>query len=281
LLNFSSPEKYEPFILVSLLLSFALIPILLTKRKAPKFRKLGFIDVKGLYKTSPLGTVSMFCTGIIHSALFSLGAVYAAAMNFTIFEISLLLFVVTVFGGIFQWPIGYYSDKSDRRIIIIFCTFFAALFCSLAIFSSGASLENMYLASGLGADKIMFFIYVGLYAGMAIPLFTLNLAYVNDYISKDKFVAAGGGMQIIFGMGAMTGPLLCSLAMYKFGTNGFFIHLLFFHLIIGMFGLYRITQRNYEDNPESIFTPLPRNITPLGIELDPTTGADISSTENK
>jgi len=281
LLNFSSPEKYEPFILVSLLLSFALIPILLTKRKAPKFRKLGFIDVKGLYKTSPLGTVSMFCTGIIHSALFSLGAVYAAAMNFTIFEISLLLFVVTVFGGIFQWPIGYYSDKSDRRIIIIFCTFFAALFCSLAIFSSGASLENMYLASGLGADKIMFFIYVGLYAGMAIPLFTLNLAYVNDYIPKEKFVAAGGGMQIIFGMGAMTGPLLCSLVMNKFGTNGFFMHLLFFHLFIGIFGLYRITKRSYEDNPESIFTPLPRNITPLGIELDPTTGADISSTEKK
>ena len=281
LLNFSSPEKYEPFILVSLLLSFALIPILLTKRKAPKFRKLGFIDVKGLYKTSPLGTVSMFCTGIIHSALFSLGAVYAASMNFTIFEISLLLFVVTVSGGLFQWPIGYYSDKSDRRVIIIFCTFFAALFCSLAIFASGTSLENMYLASGLGADKIMFFIYVGLYAGMAIPLFTLNLAYVNDYISKDKFVSAGGGMQIIFGMGAMTGPLLCSLAMYKFGTNGFFMHLLFFHLIIGMFGLYRITQRSYEDNPESVFTPLPRNITPLGIELDPTTGADITSDEKK
>ena len=281
LLNFSSPEKYEPFILVSLLLSFALIPILLTKRKAPKFRKLGFIDVKGLYKTSPLGTVSMFCTGIIHSALFSLGAVYAASMNFTIFEISLLLFVVTVSGGIFQWPIGYYSDKSDRRIIIIFCTFFAALFCSLAIFSSGTSLENMYLASGLAADKIVFFIYVGLYSGMAIPLFTLNLAYVNDYISKDKFVSAGGGMQIIFGMGAMTGPLICSLAMNTFGTNGFFMHLLLFHLIIGMFGLYRITQRNYEDNPESIFTPLPRNITPLGIELDPTTGADISSDENK
>jgi len=281
LLNFSSPEKYEPFILVSLLLSIALIPILLTKRKAPKFRKLGFIDVKGLYKTSPLGTVSMFCTGIIHSALFSLGAVYAASMNFTIFEISLLLFVVTVSGGLFQWPIGYYSDKSDRRIIIIFCTFFAALFCSLAIFSSGTSLENMYLASGLGADKIIFFIYVGLYAGMAIPLFTLNLAYVNDYISKDKFVSAGGGMQIIFGMGAMTGPLLCSLAMNKFGTNGFFIHLLFFHLIIGMFGLYRITQRSYEDNPESVFTPLPRNITPLGIELDPTTGADITSDEKK
>jgi len=281
LLNFGSPEKYEPFILISLLLSSALIPILLTKRKAPKFKKLGYIDIKGLYKTSPLATVSMFCTGIIHSALFSLGAVYAAAMNFPLFEISLLLFLITVSGGIFQWPVGYYSDKSDRRIIIIFCTFFSALFCFLAILASGTSLENMYLATNLGVDKIMFFIYVCLYAGMAIPLFTLNLAYVNDYIPKEKFVAAGGGMQIIFGMGAMSGPIICSFLMNKFGTNGFFVHLLFFHLIIGLFGLYRITKRTYSDNPESIFTPLPRNITPLGIELDPTTGADISSSEKK
>jgi len=281
LLNFSSPEKYEPFILVSLLLSSALIPILLTKRKAPKFKKLGYIDVRGLYKTSPLATFSMFCTGLIHSALFSLGAVYAASMNFTLFEISLLLFLITISGGVFQWPIGYYSDKSDRRVIIIFCTFAAALFSFLAIIASGSSLENMYLATNVGTDKIMFFIYASLYAGMSVPLFTLNLAYINDYIPKEKFVAAGAGMQIIFGMGAMSGPFLCSLLMNKFGSNGFFVHLLFFHLIIGLFGLYRITKRNYKDNPESTYTPLPRNITPLGIELDPTTGADISNTENK
>jgi len=281
LLNFSSPEKYEPFILISLLLSMALIPILLTKRKAPKFKKLGYIDIKGLYKTSPLATVSMLCTGIIHSALFSLGAVYAASMNFTIFEISLLLFIVSVFGGIFQWPVGYYSDRSDRRVIIIFCTFLAAIFCLLAIFASGASLQNMHLATSVGVDKIMFFVYVALYAGMAIPLFTLNLAYVNDYISKEKFVAAGGGMQIIFGIGAMTGPFICSLLMNKFGNNGFFVHFLTFHIIIGIFGLYRITKRSYKDNPESTFTPLPRNITPLGIELDPTTGANISGEDKK
>ena len=87
LLNFSSPEKYEPFILISLLLSVALIPILLTKRKPPKFKKIGSIRIKDLYKISPLGSVSMFCTGFIHSALFTLGAVYAATMNFTVFEI--------------------------------------------------------------------------------------------------------------------------------------------------------------------------------------------------
>ena len=281
LLNFSSPKKYEPFILISLLLSIALIPILLTKRKPPKFRNITGIKVKELYKISPLGTVSMFCTGFIHSTIFTMGAVYAAIMNFTIFEISFFIFLITVSGAIFQWPIGYFSDRTDRRIIIIGCTFAGAIFCFLLIITSGTSLENMYLATSVGIDKIMFFVYAAIYAGMAIPLFTLNLAYVNAYIPKEKFVAAGGGLQIIFGLGAMGGPVIASSLMYKYGANGFFIHLFIFHIIIGLFGMYRITKRNYEVNPESTFTPLPRNITPLGIELDPTTGADITSREKK
>ena len=281
LLNFSSPEKYEPFILISLLLSLALVPILLTKRKAPKFKKLGILKIKDLYKVSPLASVSMFCNGFIHSAIFTLAAVYAASMNFTIFEISLLIFLISFAGGVFQWPIGFLSDKGDRRIIIIICSFSAAVFCYLAINASGTSLQNMYLATSLGVDKVMFFVYSTLYAGMSLPLFTLTLAYVNDYIPKEKFVAAGAGLQIIFGIGAMIGPIFCTVLMTKYGTNGFFVHLAIFHIIIGLFGMFRITKRPYQDNPESTFTPLPRNITPLGIELDPTTGADISNVEKK
>ena len=281
LLNFSSPERYEPFILISLLLSIALIPILLTKRKPPKFKKLSSIKIKDLYKISPFGTVSMFCTGFIHSCIFTLAAVYAATINFTVFEISLLLFLITISGGIFQLPIGYYSDRHDRRIIIIGCAFFGALFCALSMTASGASLANMYLATSIGMDKIMFFVFVALYAGMAIPMFTLNLAYVNDFIPKEKFVAAGSGLQIIFGLGAMGGPMLCSVFMNTYGANGFFIYLFIFHMIIGLFGMYRVTRRKTKENPDSTFTPLPRNITPLGIELDPSTGADLSTTDNK
>jgi MFS family permease len=279
LLNFNKPEHYEPFILTSLLFSIALIPILLTKRVAPKFKKISFMKIKKLYKISPLGTFSMLCTGLIHSAIFGVGAVYAASLNFTIFEISLFLFLVTIAGALFQFPIGYFSDKRDRRIIIIACTFLAATFCILSFIASGTSLEKMYLASSVGMDKIMFLIFVTIYAGFALPMFTLNLAYVNDFIDKERFVAAGAGLQIIFGVGAMGGPFLASVFMSIYGANGFFIYLAIFHLLIGLFGMYRITRREYEDNPDSTFTPLPRNITPLGIELDPTTAADLSNTD--
>jgi MFS family permease len=282
LLNFNTPEQFEPFILISLLFSIALVPILLTKRSAPKFKKISFIKIKQLYKISPLGTVSMFCTGLIHSAIFGVGAVYATTMNFTIFEISLFLFLITISGAVFQWPIGYLSDTKDRRIILISITFISTLFCCLSIVAVGTHPETMNIISLFGGlNKTIFFIFVTLYAGAALPMFALNLAYVNDFIPKEKFVAAGAGLQIIFGLGAMFGPLLCSVFMNALGSNGFFIYLGIFHTIIGLFGLYRMTRREYEDNPESTFTALPQNITPLGIELDPSSSADISNIDKK
>ena len=55
--------------------------------------------------------------------------------------------------------------------------------------------------------------------------------------------------------------------------------LLIFHVVIAMFAIYRITKRSTKDNPDSTFTPLPKNITTLGMELDPDTGVDLSNSE--
>ena len=281
LLNFDSPENYKPFILVSILLSIALVPILLTKRKAPKFKKIGTLKLKELYKISPLGFVSAFCTGTIHSVLFTLSAVYAATMNFSIFEISLLLFLITIAGALSQWPIGYLSDLYNRRNIIIITTLISAIFCALIFIVSKDSLQLMYLATEWGSSKLMFFIFISVYAGASLSLFPLNIAHTNDFVPKEKFVAAGGGLNIVFGLGAMGGPIVCSIFMNKFGPNSFFIFLLIFHVIIAIFAFYRMTIRSTEDNPDSTFTPLPKNITPLGMELDPDTGVDLSNTDKK
>jgi len=289
LLNISSPNSYEPFILISLLFSVALVPILLTKRKPPTFKKTSSIKIKELLKISPFGSFSMFCTGFIFAAMFAMLAVYAVTMNLTVFEISILLVGTTLAGAIFQWPIGSLSDKYDRRIIIIGCCVMSSIFGILSIMSSGIFFESLnaeemvrfnYFSSDGNMNKTNLFIFIVLLSGMTLPMFALNLALVNDYIPKEKFVAAGAGLNIIFGLGAMAGPLICSVLMSFLGPNGFFIHLLIFLLAITFFGIYRVNKRVYEDNPESTFTPLPREITPLGIELDPDTGVDLSNNLN-
>ena len=281
LLNFSSPIKFEPFILISLLLSIALMPILLTKRKAPRFKKISPMKIKELYKISPMGVVVSFCNGLIHSAIFSLTAVYAVKMGFSIFEISLLIFLITIAGAVFQWPVGFISDKMDRRKVIVYSSIISAFFAFLAIASFGTAAELMHLAVDWETNKIMFFIFVTIFAGFSLPIYAINIAHTNDYISKEKFVAAGGGLQLVMGLGAIGGPITCVIFMDNFGPSGFFIFLIILQIVISVFGFYRMSVRPTEENPDSTFTPLPRNITPLGIELDPTTGANLSNVDKK
>ena len=269
LLNVSKPEDYEPFILVSILLSVALVPILLTKRPAPKFKKIETISIKELYKISPLGTLSSFFTGIIHAAFFSLIAVYATKANYTLLETSVLLFIATIAGVIGQGPIGYFSDSFDRRKVIVITTFGSSLLAFLSILTSNDPFQNIYHLDEFAFKKILFSIFVGLYSSLCLPLFSLNLAHTNDFVPKSKFVAAGGGLQLIFGVGAISGPILCSIFMEWFGLNGLFVFLIIAHAIIGSFGLYRMRVRDTVENPDSTFTPVPATITPAGLELDP------------
>ena len=278
LLNVSEPEDYEPFILVSILLSVALVPILLTKRPAPKFKKIETISIKELYKISPLGSLSSFFTGIIHAAFFSLISVYATLAKFTLTETSILLFIATIAGVIGQGPIGYFSDIFDRRKVIVITTFGSSFFAFVSILTSNDPIQNIYYMDEFSFRKIIFFISVGLYSSLCLPLFSLNLAHTNDFVPKSKFVAAGGGLQFIFGVGAISGPILCSIFMEWFGINGLFIFLIFAHAIIGGFGLYRMKIRETVENPDSTFTPVPATITPAGLELDPDTPATLEET---
>ena len=266
-LNFSKPENFQPFILVSLFMSLALIPILLTKRKAPTFKKITGMSLKELYKTSPLGMIGSLFYGTAQSALFSLLAVYATSMNFTIFEISVVTFLLAISGAIAQFPIGKLSDKFDRRLVIIYTTFGAAFFALCAIFAS----NQMYLPDDLGTSKTWFYIFLILFSFCSLPMFAIIFAHTNDFIPKEKFVAAGASLQFAFGLGAISGPFLCSIFMNVIGSNGYFVFLIIFHSVIGIFAVHRMKIRATEDNPDSQFAAMPQTITPVGMELNPST----------
>jgi len=178
--------------------------------------------------------------------------------------------LLAISGAISQFPVGKLSDMYDRRLVIVVSTFGAALFALFAILAIIVS-RQMYLPDGLATSKTWFYIFLILFSFCSLPMFSLILAHTNDYIPKEKFVAAGAGLQFVFGLGAMSGPFLCSIFMNIVGSNGFFIFLFFFHSVIGVFGIYRMRVRQTVDNPDSQFVAMPQTITPAGIELNPQT----------
>ena len=256
LLNLSDPLQVDLFILVSILLSFALLPILLSNTEAPNTSNPKSLTLKELFAISPLGFVGAFFTGLAHGSLLGYGAVYAAAKGLGLFEISIFMLIVSSFGALFQWPIGYISDKIDRRIVLVGVTFIA----------SGLSL---FIVASSYISLIIFFLLLAIFAGMSLPLYSLTIAHTNDFLQQNEIVGATATIGILIGLGAICGPIIASLFMSIIGPDGFFVYLFIVHGLLGLFGLYRMAKRTKPTDLESQYTPLPRNISAAGMELTP------------
>tara|TARA_Y100000590_G_scaffold426092_1_gene534772 strand:+ start:4272 stop:5504 length:1233 start_codon:yes stop_codon:yes gene_type:complete len=256
LLNVSDPNKVDLFILVSVLLSLALVPILLSASNAPEFSNPKRISLKELYIISPLGFVAALITGLAHGSIFGYGAVYAVAKELSIFNISIFMVTISFFGSLFQWPIGFLSDKFDRRLILIVITFAAAIFSIFIVIFSYLSL-------------VIFFAIVALYSGMCLPMYSLAIAHINDFIKQEEIVSVASSFTILVGIGAILGPIISSIFMNIFGVDGFFVFLFFIHIFLGLFGIYRMSKRSKPSDIESQYIPLPRNITAAGMEMNP------------
>ena len=254
LLNLSDPAQVDLFILVSILLSFALLPILLSNTEAPNTSNPKSLSLKELFIISPLGFIGAFFTGLAHSAIFGYGAVFATAKGLGLFEISIFMVIVSTFGALFQWPIGYISDKIDRRIVLIGVTFIA----------SGLSL---FIVASSYISLIIFFVLLAVYAGMSLPMYSLTIAHTNDFLQQNEIIGASATIAILVGLGSICGPIFASFFMNIIGPDGFFIYLFIVHGLLGLFGLYRMTKRAKSADLESQYTPLPRNISKAGMEL--------------
>lgn len=256
LLNLSDPARIDLFILISILLSFSLLPILLTISNPPSLSNAKRLKLKELFIISPLGFVGAFFIGLLHSALLGYGAVYAVTKELNTFEISIFMVIVSTFGAVFQWPVGYLSDRIDRRVILVGITLIASGLSIFIVISSYLSL-------------IIFFILLAFYSGMSLPMYSLAIAHINDFLESDEIVSASATFGILVGIGAILGPIITSFFMNIIGPDGFFIYLFIFHLMLGLFGLYRMGIRIKPTDLESQYIPLPRNISKAGMELNP------------
>ena len=230
LLNLGDPAKVDLFILVSILLSFALLPILLSTTEQPNSQSPKYFSLKEFYVVSPLGFVGALATGLSHSAVFGYGAIYASSINLSIFEVSLYMTIITSAGALSQWPIGYLSDRIDRRVILIGISFIAS---GLSLFFVFANFMPLTL----------FLIITGIFSIACLPMYSLTVAHTNDFLQPNEIVSASATFGILIGIGSICGPLLVSSFMEILGAVGFYIYLFLIHGLLGIFGLYRITQR--------------------------------------
>ncbi|WP_299396965.1 MFS transporter [Pelagibius sp.] len=230
LLNLSDPNSFVLFVLASVLVSLALVPISVSVGPAPDFTAPNPVGIRALYRASPLGVVGSLGTGVANGAIFGMGAVYASLAGLEISEIAFFVSML-IFGGMaFQWPIGRLSDKLDRRRVLAAVTFSAALVGLAAPLFSGDNRIGLYAVAFL-------------LGGMSFPMYSLCLAHTNDFLTPKQMVAASGSLMLVNGSGAIFGPLVVSQLMGRVGPDGFFTFVGIVHAAIGVFAIYRMIRR--------------------------------------
>jgi len=173
----------------------------------------------------------------------------------SIAEVSYFVTAIYFGGLICQYPIGWLSDRFDRRILIIAVTALGAITALLALSVGNGFVSLLLVALVIG--------------GTSNPLYSLLLAYANDYIEYEEMAAASGGLLFINGLGAMSGPVIVGFLMQRFGIEWFFITLAVLMGLICFYGIYRMTQRDYDIAPEDVapHVAVTSRITPMGAEI--------------
>ena len=230
LLNLADPMGYPLFILTSVLISIAVIPLLLSASPSPKFESSESMKLAEMLKLSPLGSLGMFVNGLVMAGFFALGPVYAGRIDLDLAQISYFMTAAVIGTVLLQLPIGIISDRFDRRWIIIIIAALAAVITAVCAFYKPESF-------------LVLLLLVAIFGGLAIPLYSLCIAYINDCLDPSQMVAASGSLVLISGIGAVSGPILIAAMMDRFG-NGYFFGCMSGVLgFLVLFGLLRLKVR--------------------------------------
>lgn len=242
IMTLGDPGGYILFIVPSVLVSISFAPILLSASPAPAFETTRRMTLKALYDTSPLACAAVFILGGIFSAIFGMAAVFGTEAGLSVNEISTFVAVIFMGGLLCQYPIGWVSDRIDRRLLILW----------LSVFGGLVMLAGFWLSESF----VLLLVFGFAIGGVANPLHSLAVAYANDYLGSEDMASASAGLLFINGVGAIGGPILVGWLMDWVGPPGFFLYLAVLLGILSVYALWRMIRNTTEAVDAGAFVPI-------------------------
>ena len=230
LLILSDPRTPTPFMLVSVLISLAMVPIVVSAQQVPNHALPRKVRLWELYRNSPLGVVAVTVSGLISAIIFSMGPVYARLSGLETNSVATFMAVSILAAVVTQYPVGRLSDRMDRRTVI-------AGVCTLA----------MLVAAGIVAfpemPHIVFLALAALFSGFALTLYSLSVSHVNDKLEPAQMVASSSTLLLLNGGAAAIGPLLAGSLMTAFGPRAYFATLAALSGTLAIYDMWRKSRR--------------------------------------
>jgi MFS family permease len=230
LLISAQPSTTAPFMLVSVLISLALLPILVSSRQVPEHGLPRTVRLRELYRDTPLGVVAVAVSGMISAFIFSMGPVYARLSGLDVAGVARFMAVSILTSVLTQYPIGRLSDRMDRRTMI-------AAVCTLDAVVASIITAFPHL------PHVLFLFLAAVFSGFVLTIYSLAVSHVNDKLEQSQMVAASSKLLRLNGACAALGPVLAGGLMAQFGPRAYFGALATLTGALAIYDLWRKMRR--------------------------------------
>jgi MFS family permease len=230
LLVLADPRSQTPFMLVAVLISFAMVPIVVSAQQVPEHAVPRKVSLRDLYGNSPLGVVAVAVSGLTSAIIFSMGPVYARLRGLDTHGIAAFMAVSILAAVVTQYPVGRLSDRMDRRTVIFGV-------CSLAMLVAGT------IVALPAMPQAAFLTLAALFSGFALTLYSLSVSHVNDKLEPAQMVAASSALLLLNGASAAIGPVLAGSLMTAYGPRAYFATLAALTGVLAVYDLWRKARR--------------------------------------
>lgn len=245
LLPLADPADFHLFSLTSIVYSLALVPVLLTLSKAPRPAQPHPVNLRKLYRISPLGLIGALCAGMINAMFYGMGPVFTREIGLPLTGTSLFMASVILGGLVLQWPIGKLSDRIDRRYILAGVSFATAIAAvSILAFATAPSM-GLYVAGAV-------------YGSLSFTVYSLSAAHTNDFADPEELIQVASALLVAYGIGAISGPVVSAFMMGQIGPNGLFGLSALIAAALGVYALHRSRTRSTKPAEDKApFVPKP------------------------
>ena len=213
----------------------ALVPLILLPSEAPSVEGAQHVTTAEIWRASPLAVIGVLACGLGQSAFFALGVVFGLAKGLPLVMVSIMMALPPLGVILSQYPIGWVSDRFDRRTIIMLLSIAAAAICAVT------------LAGGYYVSRLMLISLMTAFGIVSLPIYSLVVAHANDHLRKEQVLGASARLVLLYGVGSIVGPILAGTIMRHIGGDGFLIYMIVVHAALAGFAFWR-----HRRNPEHL-----------------------------
>jgi len=232
LTGLSDPDGTLLFGVASILISLSLVPLLVSTNPAPDYVAPERLPLAVLIRISPTAIFGAVLTGAAQAAFYVAMPLYGLALGMTVGQAASLLVAGTLAGALVQFPVGWLSDRVDRRVVIL-----------------GLSVLTVVFVLMRNLDVITSeYLTIALISASVLPVYSLCIAHLNDQLSPSQIVPASGTLGLVANTGVLVGSFGGAYILGVLGPNGY---LTGFAVLAGLTAGVTTLRRVQQNAPEA------------------------------